>query len=96
MRKHRETRRTIYYLVVFAGVPQEVPQKVEARTLSDQDEVGGAVGQVSGGREAFGAPGTSTAHAGSVYGEELPSDCPPLAVIFYNRYTPPAVDFQLF
>lgn len=38
----------IYYLIVFAGVSEEVSEEVEAGTFSDQDEVGGAVGQVSG------------------------------------------------
>lgn len=36
-----------YYLVIFAGVSEEVSEEVEAGTFSDQDEVGGAVGQVS-------------------------------------------------
>lgn len=40
--------RTESYLVVFAGVSQEVSQEIEAGTFSDQDEIGGAVGQVSG------------------------------------------------
>lgn len=34
-------------LVVFAGVSEEVSEEVKAGTFSDQDEVGGAVGQVS-------------------------------------------------
>lgn len=36
------------YLVVFAGVPEEVSEEVKAGAFSDQDEVSGAVGQVSG------------------------------------------------
>lgn len=36
------------YLVVFAGVPEEVSEEVKSGTFSDQDEVSGAVGQVSG------------------------------------------------
>lgn len=36
------------HLVVLAGVSQEVSQEIEAGTFSDQDEIGGAVGQVSG------------------------------------------------
>lgn len=35
-------------LVIFASVSEEVSEEVEAGTLSDQDEVGGAVSQVSG------------------------------------------------
>lgn len=68
------------YLIVFAGVSQQVSEEVEAGALAHQDEVGGAVGQVGGGRQAFGAAGTRAAHAGRVDGQELPPDCPPLAV----------------
>lgn len=75
------------YLVVFAGVSQQVPEEVEAGALAHQDEVGGAVGQVGGGREAFGAAGASAAHAGRVDGQELPPDCPPLAVALYKGET---------
>lgn len=53
-------------LVVFAGVSEEVSEEVEAGTFPDQDEVGGAVGEVGSGREAFRAARTSTAHTGSV------------------------------
>lgn len=35
------------YLVIFAGVSEEVSQEVEAGTFSDHDEVSGAIGQVS-------------------------------------------------
>lgn len=75
------------YLVVFAGVSQQVPEEVEAGALAHHDEVGGAVGQVGGGREAFGAAGASAAHAGRVDGQELPPDCPPLAVALYKGET---------
>lgn len=34
------------YLIVFAGVSEEVSQEVESGTFADQDEVSGAVGQV--------------------------------------------------
>lgn len=68
-------------LVVFAGVSEEVSEEVEAGTLSDQDEVGGAVSQVSSRGKTFGAARTSAAHAGSVDSQELPSDCPPLATL---------------
>lgn len=70
----------ICYLVVFAGVPQKVPEEVKAGAFPHRDEVGGAVGQVCGGAEAFGAAGAGAAHAGSVDGQELPSDGPPLAL----------------
>lgn len=59
---------------------QQVTEEVKAGTLAHQDEVGGAVGQVGGGRQAFGAARAGTAHAGRVNGQELPPDCPPLAV----------------
>lgn len=72
------------HLVVFAGVSEEVSEEIKAGTFSDQDEVGGAVGQVGGGREAFWRARTSAAHTGGVYGEELPSDCPPLALTLCN------------
>lgn len=42
-----QTRKLIDYLVVFACVSEEVSQEVEAGTLSDQDEVSGAVSQMS-------------------------------------------------
>ena len=63
---------------------EEVSEEVKAGTFSDQDEVGGAVGQVSSRREAFGAARTSTAHTGSVNSQEFPSDCPPLAVTLWK------------
>lgn len=44
-----QTGKQIDYLVVFAGVSEEVSQEVEAGTLSDQDEVSGAVSQMSSG-----------------------------------------------
>lgn len=44
-----QTRKLIDYLVVFAGVSEEVSQEVEARTLSDQDEVSGAISKMSSG-----------------------------------------------
>lgn len=63
---------------------QQVSEEVEAGALAHQDEVGGAVGQVGGGRQAFGAAGAGAAHAGRVDGQELPPDCPPLAVALCN------------
>lgn len=74
-----------FYLVVLAGVSQQVSEEVEAGALAHQDEVGGAVGQVGGGRKAFGAARARAAHAGCVDGQELPADCPPLAVALCNR-----------
>lgn len=79
-----KTRKSIIYLVIFAGVSEEVSEKVEAGTFSDQDEVSGAISQVSSRWEAFGAARTSTAHTGSINSQELPSDCPPLAVTLWN------------
>ena len=35
-------------LVIFAGVSEEVSEEIKAGTFSNQDEVSGAVGQVSG------------------------------------------------
>lgn len=75
------------YLIVFAGVSEEVSQEVESGTFADQDEVSGAVGQVSGRWEAFGTTGTRAAHAGRIYSQELPSDGPPLRVALWKQYT---------
>lgn len=61
-------------------MPEEVSEEVKPGTFPDQDEVSGAVGQVSGGGQALGTAGTSTAHAGGVYSQELSSDRRPLAV----------------
>lgn len=66
---------------------EEVSQEVESGTFADQDEVSGAVGQVSGRREAFGTTGTRAAHAGRIYSQELPSDRPPLHVALWKQYT---------
>lgn len=74
------------YLVVLAGVSQQVPEEVEAGALAHQDEVGGAVGQVGGGRQAFGAARAGAAHAGGVDGQELPADGPPLAAAALCRH----------
>lgn len=76
------------YLVVFAGVSEEMSEEIEAGTLSDQDEVSGSVGQVSGRREAFGAAWTCTAHTCSIYSQELSSDRPPLVVTLWNKQPP--------
>ena len=65
------------YLVVLAGVPQQVGEEGEARGLADQDEVGGAVGQVGGGGQALGAAGARAAHAHRVDGQELPPHTAP-------------------
>lgn len=73
------------YLVVFAGMPEEVSEEVKSGTFSHQDEVSGAVGQVSGRGKAFGTAGTSTAHAGGVYSQELSSDRPPLTVTLWRQ-----------
>lgn len=58
-----------------------MPEEAEAGTLSNQDEVGGAVGQVSRRRETFRAARTGATHAGCIYRQELPSDRPPLTVV---------------
>ena len=68
------------YLVIFAGVSDEVLEEVEAGALADQDEVGGAVGQVRGRGQTLGAAGTRTAHAGRVDGQELAPDRLPTAI----------------
>lgn len=73
------------HLVVFAGVSEKMSEEVEAGTFSDQDEVGGAVGQVSGGRKTFRAAWTRAAHTCRVYGQKLPPDPPPLAIAPCNN-----------
>lgn len=60
-------------------------KEVETGTFSDEDEVCGAVSQVGSRREAFRAARTSTAHAGSVYSEELSSNRPPLATTLWMK-----------
>lgn len=65
------------YLVISVGVSQKVSEEVQAGTLPDEDEVCGAVGEVSGGRQAFWAAGTRAAHTGRINGDELPSDHTP-------------------
>ena len=67
----------VSYLVVLTGVPQQVPEEGEARGLADQDEVGGPVGQVGGGRQALGAAGARATHAHRVDGQELPPNAAP-------------------
>lgn len=37
------------YLVVFAGMSEEVSEEVKAGTFSDKDEISGAIGKVSSG-----------------------------------------------
>ena len=59
---------------------QQVTQEVKAGALADQDEVGGAVGQVGGGGQALGAAGASAAHTGCVDGQELTPDGLPLTI----------------
>lgn len=49
----------------------EVSEEVQTGALPDEDEVCGAVGEVSGGRQAFGAAGTRAAHTGRVDGNKL-------------------------
>jgi len=62
------------HLVLFVGVSKEVSEEVQMGTLPDQDQVCGAISEVGGGRQAFGTPGTRTAHTGRVNGDELPTD----------------------
>lgn len=73
------------YLVIFAGVSKEVSKEVETGTFSDEDEICGAVSQVGSRRQAFRAARTSTAHAGSIYSEELSSNRPPLATTLWMK-----------
>lgn len=75
--RRRETARSGAHLVVLAGVAQEVPEEVDAGALAHQDEVGGAVGQVGGGRQALRTAGTRAAHVGGVDGDEFAVDLGP-------------------
>lgn len=75
------------YLVVFVCVTKEVPEEVEMGALPDEDEVGGAVGEVSGGRQAFGTAGTRTAHTGGVDGDKLSVDHPPTVAAIWKRWS---------
>lgn len=63
-------------------MPQEVSEEVQTGALPDEDEVSGAVGQVSRRRQAFRTAGTRAAHAGCVDSDELvPDHTPPTAAI---------------
>lgn len=73
------------HLVVSGGVTEQVPEEVEAGAPPDEDEVGGAVGEVSRGRQALGAAGTRAPRGGGVDGEELPVDHPPTAGVWKRK-----------
>lgn len=54
-----------------------MPEEVQVGTLPDEDEVRGAVGEVSKGRQTFWTSGTSAAHTSSIDGNKLPMDHSP-------------------
>lgn len=72
------------YLVVFVGVTKEVPEEAEMGALANEDEVSGAVGEVGGGRQAFGTAGTRAAHPGGVDGDKLSVDHAPTAAAIWK------------
>lgn len=55
-----------------------MPEEVQTGALPDEDEVHVAVGEVSGGRQAFGTAGTCAAHVGRINGNKLPADHTPI------------------
>lgn len=65
----------------------EVPEAVEMGALPDEEEVGGAVGEVSGGRRAFGTAGTRAAHPHAVDGDKLSVDRAPTAAATWKRWS---------
>lgn len=75
------------YLVIFVGVAKEVPEEVEMRALLDKNEVGGAVGEVSGGRQAIGTAGTGAAHTGGVDGDKLSVDHAPTSAAIWKQWS---------
>lgn len=56
---------------------EKVPEEVQTGTFPDEDEVRGAVSEVSGGRQAFWTSRTRAAHTGRVNGNKLPTDHAP-------------------
>lgn len=63
---------------------KEVPEEAEMGALADEDEVSGAVGEVGGGRQAFGTAGTRAAHPGGVDGDKLSVDHAPTAATIWK------------
>lgn len=76
------------YLVVFGGVTKKVPEEVKMGARPDEDEVGRAVGEVCGGRQAFWTAGARAAHTGSIDGDELPADHPPTMAAIWKQWKP--------
>lgn len=74
------------YLVAFGGVTKKVPEEVETGAPPDEDEVGRAVGEVSGGRQAFWAAGARAAHTGGVDGDKLSVDHPPTMAAIWKGW----------
>lgn len=66
---------------------KEVSEEVEMGALPDEDEVGGAVGEVSGGRQAFGTAGTRAAHTGGVDGDKLSVDHAPSGAAIWKQWS---------
>lgn len=64
---------------------KEVSEEVQTGALPDQDEVRGAVSEVSRGRQAFGTAGTRAAHIGRVNGNELSTDHAPTTAAIWNK-----------
>lgn len=74
------------YLVVFGGVTKKVPEEVEMGAPPDEDEVGRAVGEVSGGRQALWTAGARAAHTGGVDGDKLSVDHPPTTAAIWKGW----------
>lgn len=55
----------------------QVSEEVEAGAFPDEDEVRGAISEVSGGREALRTAGTRAAHTGRIDGNKLSADHTP-------------------
>lgn len=64
-----------------------MPEEVEMGAPPDEDEVGRAVGEVSGGRQAFWTAGARAAHTGGVDGDKLSVDHPPTMAAIWTGWS---------
>lgn len=65
------------HLVSLVGVSKQVSEEAQAGALPNEDEVRGAVGEVSRGRQAFGTAGARAAHTRCINGDEVSVDHAP-------------------
>lgn len=63
-----------------------MPEEVEMGAPPDEDEVGRAVGEVRGGRQAFWTAGARAAHASGVDGDKLSVDHPPTMAAIWKGW----------